>query len=64
VIVKSTSGAFWEKHGDTELPLKAWYKIVEKADCKDSHEAKEVYSDVGVIGSNRLVFIVKGNKYR
>ena len=32
VIAKSTLKAFWEKHADAEIPLKTWYKIVEKAD--------------------------------
>jgi mRNA interferase HigB len=64
VIAKSTLRAFWEKHADAEMPLKTWYKITEKADWRDSHEVKKVYSDVSVIGSNRLVFNIKGNKYR
>jgi mRNA interferase HigB len=64
VIAKSTLRAFWEKHSDAEVPLKTWYKIAEKANWKDSHEVKEVYSDVSIIGSNRLVFNIKGNKYR
>ncbi len=64
VIAKSTLRAFWGKHADAEVPLKTWYKIAEKANWKDSHEVKEVYSDVSVIGTNRLVFNIKGNKYR
>ncbi len=64
VIAKSTLRAFWEKHTDAEVPLKTWYKIVEKANWSDPHEVKEVYSDVSVVGSNRLVFNIKGNKYR
>jgi mRNA interferase HigB len=64
VIAKSTLRAFWEKHSDAEVPLKTWYKIAEKANWKDSNEVKEVYSDVSIIGSNRLVFNIKGNKYR
>jgi mRNA interferase HigB len=64
VIAKSTLRAFWEKHSDAEVALKTWYKIVEKADWKDSHQVKKVYADVGIIGSNRLVFNIRGNKYR
>jgi mRNA interferase HigB len=64
VIAKSTLRAFWEKHSDAEVPLKTWYKIVEKADWKDSHQVKKVYADVSIVGSNRLVFNIKGHKYR
>lgn len=64
VIAKSTLRAFWEKHGDAEVPLKTWYKIVERADWKDTHEVKKVYADASVIGNNRVVFNIKGNRYR
>jgi mRNA interferase HigB len=64
VIAKSTLRTFWEKHPDAEVPLKTWYKIVEKADWRDPHDVKEAYSDLSVVGSNRLVFNIKGNKYR
>lgn len=64
VIAKSTLKSFWEKHADSEIPLKTWLKIVEKSDWKDSHDVKLIYADVSVIGSNRLVFNIKGNRYR
>jgi len=64
VIAKSTLRAFWEKHGDAEVPLKTWYKIVERADWKDTHEVKKVYADASVIGNNRVVFNIKGKGYR
>ncbi len=64
VIAKSTLRAFWEKHGDAEVPLKTWYKIVERADWKDTHEVKKVYANASVIGNNRVVFNIKGNRYR
>lgn len=56
VIAKSTLRAFWEKHGDAEVPLKTWYKIAERADWKDTREVKKVYADASVIGNNRVVF--------
>jgi mRNA interferase HigB len=64
VIAKSTLKAFWEKHADAEIPLKTWYKIVEKADWKDNQDVKKLFGDVSVIGNNRLVFNIKGNRYR
>lgn len=64
VIAKGTLRAFWEKHADAEVPLRTWYKIVEKADWKDTHELKKVYADASVVGNNRVVFNIKGNRYR
>lgn len=64
VIAKSTLKAFWEKHADAEVPLRTWYKIVEKLDWKDAHDVKSTYADASIISSNRVVFNIKGNKYR
>ncbi len=38
--------------------------IVERADWKDTHEVKKIYTDASVIGNNRVVFNIKGNRYR
>ena len=64
VIAKSTLKSFWEKHADAEVPLKTWYKIAEKSDWSDSHDVKKIYSDASIVGNNRIVFNIKGNKYR
>jgi mRNA interferase HigB len=64
VIAKSTLKEFWEKHADAEVPLKTWYKIVEKANWANTHDVKSVYADASVVGNNRVVFNIKGNKYR
>jgi mRNA interferase HigB len=64
VIAKSTLKAFWLKHADAEVPLKTWYKIIEKADWNDAHDVKKTYADASVIGNNRIVFNIKGNRYR
>jgi len=64
IIARSALRAFWEKHGDAEIPLKTWYKIVEKAEWNNSHDIKKVYADASIIGANRIVFNIKGNNYR
>jgi mRNA interferase HigB len=64
IIAKSALRAFWEKHRDAEIPLKTWYKIVEKSDWSNAHEVKKIYSDASAVGSNRVVFNIKGNHYR
>ena len=64
VIAKSTLSTFWERYEDAEVPLKTWCKIIEKADWKDAHDVKKIYADTSIIGSNRIVLNIKGNKYR
>ena len=64
IIAKSTLREFWEKHNDAEVPLKTWHKIVEKQNWKNTHDIKQMYGDASIIGSNRVVFNIKGNHYR
>ncbi|MFH1322047.1 MAG: type II toxin-antitoxin system HigB family toxin [Bacteroidota bacterium] len=64
IFTKGTLRKFWEKHNDAEIPLKTWYKIVEKAKWKNPQDVKKVYSKASIIGDNRVVFNIKGNDYR
>jgi mRNA interferase HigB len=64
IIAKSTLREFWKAHPDAEVPLKTWHKIVEKADWKNPHDVKSIFTDASIVGNNRVVFNIKGNKYR
>lgn len=64
VIAKRTLREFWEKHGDSEQQLKAWYNEVEQADWKTPNEIKKEYPSASILEDNRIVFNIKGNHYR
>lgn len=64
VIAKSTLRAFWEKHSDAEIPLRTWYALVEHADWETTHDIKSMFGDASFVANNRVVFNIKGNKYR
>ena len=55
---------FWASYPDSEESLKTWYKVTMKANWKSSNEVKAQYRNASVIGDNRIVFNVCGNKYR
>jgi len=55
---------FWEKHPDAEQPLQAWYHDVKHADWRSPANIKAVYRNASFVGQNRVVFNIKGNKYR
>jgi mRNA interferase HigB len=55
---------FWEKHPDAEQPLRAWYHDVKRADWRSPANIKSVYRNASFVGQNRVVFNIKGNKYR
>ena len=55
---------FWEKHKDAETPLRIWFKKVEQAKWKNVNELKADFPSADYIGNDRVVFDIKGNKYR
>jgi len=64
IIARSTLKAFWEKHSDSEEPLKAWFKVSSNADWKTPPEVKACYSNASILQDGRVVFNIAGNKYR
>jgi mRNA interferase HigB len=64
IIAKKTLRVFWEKHPDSENPLKIWYKNVEEAQWKNFAELRQDYGSADAVGNERIIFDIKGNKYR
>ncbi len=64
IIALSTLRAFWDKHPDSETPLRAWYALASRANWKTPAEIKEAYRNASFTANNRVVFNVKGNDYR
>lgn len=64
VIAKSTLRNFWIKHADAEQQLLAWFSEAEKAAWKSLNELKKEYPSASILSDNRVVFNIKGNKYR
>lgn len=55
---------FWEKHKDSENQLRVWFSKVRKAQWRNINELKKDFPTADYIGDNRVVFDIKGNKYR
>jgi mRNA interferase HigB len=55
---------FWARHIDAEQPLRTWIKVVEKARWSKSDDVVASYPYADPVGKNRVVFNIKGNKYR
>ncbi len=64
IIAISTLRNFWEIHADAEKPIKAWYQEAKSADWATPHQIKAMYRNASVLGDNRIVFNIAGNKYR
>jgi mRNA interferase HigB len=64
IIALSTLRTFWEKHPDTELPLRNWYAEASRAKWKTPADIKAAYRSASFVADNRVVFNIKGNDYR
>lgn len=64
VIAKKTLREFWQKHSDCEQPLKAWYEEAVEARWETPTDIKENYPSASILHDNRVVFNIKGNRYR
>ena len=64
IIAKRVLREFWERCPDAEQALLAWYKEVEAEDWDTPAKVKAKYRNASIIGDNRVVFNIKGNRYR
>ena len=64
IIALRTLREFWIDHADVEMPLLAWYADAKKAEWKTPADIKAVYASASIVGSDRVVFNIKGNTYR
>ena len=64
VVAKKILREFWEQHPDVEEPLLSWYREVEHEDWDTPAKVKQRYPSASIIGDNRVVFNIKGNRYR
>ena len=55
---------FWKKHKDAEQQLRAWYYEAKKAEWQNPNDIKANYRNASFLNNNRIVFNIKGNKYR
>lgn len=64
IISRKTLRSFWENHADAEQALKTWFQEVENANWENYNELKNEYPNASILIDNRVVFNIKGNKYR
>lgn len=64
IISRRMLREFWERHPDSCMPLQAWFHDVEQAVWNGPADIKAVYRNASFLANNRVVFNIKGNKYR
>jgi mRNA interferase HigB len=58
--------AFWEllRYGDAEQPLSTWVRVVRSAEWRRPPDVKRMFNRVDILRDGRVVFDIRGNKYR
>ena len=64
IVAIATLRGFWVRYPDAEQPLKAWHDETRHARWKTPQDIKRRYASASFVGSNRVVFNIKGNDYR
>ena len=64
VIERRALRRFWTKHQDAKPQLEAWFAEAEHAIWRSPSDIKKRYAKASIIGNNRVVFNICGNKYR
>ena len=66
IISKKKIREYWENpsFSDSEQALKAWYEIAKVVTWDTPQDVKDQFGNASIIGDNRVVFNIAGNKYR
>ena len=64
IIARRTLLAYCKKYPDAATALLEWYYELLKSDFRNFNDLKRVYSSASLVGDDRVVFNILGNKYR
>ena len=64
IISRKRLRDFWQKHADAKAPLRAWFIDTKGATWNNSMDIKRLHRNASFLADNRVVFNIKGNKYR
>ena len=64
IFSRSTLRDFWQIHPDSQVALADWFNQVKNAEWDNLNEIIQQFSNVSLLKNNRVVFNIKGNKYR
>ena len=64
IIARKTLLAYLRKYPEAAATLQEWYYELLGADFRNFNELKKVYGSSSLIGDDRVIFNIMGNKYR
>lgn len=64
IVGKKRLIAFAQHHADIRSSIQAWLCEVEEAEWESPRDIRERFSSASFLSDNRVVFNLKGNRYR
>jgi mRNA interferase HigB len=64
VLSKPTIIKIYQKHAAAKQDLPTWYDTVTNATWKNINDLHRSYPDTNLVGDDRFVFNIHGNRYR
>lgn len=64
IITTTRLREFYHIHADSKIALEVWIARIKEIDIQNLNDLKQVANSVDIIGNNRVIFDIKGNKYR
>lgn len=64
IITRKTLLDYCQKYPEAAVALQNWYYELLKSEFKNFNELKKVYGKASLVGDDRVVFNIMGNKYR
>jgi mRNA interferase HigB len=63
VIARPRLIEFCKRHPDSRSSVESWFHEAKKANWGNTHEIKKQYGSASILGNDRVVFNICGNKY-
>jgi len=64
IVGRDKLASFTKRHSDARRSIAAWIGEAEEANWKSIADLKRRYPNASVLSNNRLIFDIKGNRYR
>jgi mRNA interferase HigB len=64
IIARKTLLDYCKKYPDAAIALQEWYHEIITSELKSFNDLKKNYPSVSLVGDDRVVFNIIGNKYR
>lgn len=64
IIAKKTLVQFYTEYPDAKTALEEWYEKTQEAQWENFAQVKQRFNSADYVGNNRIVFNIKGDKYR